>query len=214
MIFYSILSLICWVLWLNPLLQEVLTDSCHQQCDCCPGSLLLQQSIKGLILLQVSHNRRWLQIRLQWRWLGISGPNNQTVLLYRVSPKPGSQFCNIFGVKCTTMASDCNLPAECESAQCSSRCMSSAQARTCLSYSLTCVTFVELSRTLLHTMSHIEPHWSQQGDCNRVVRCVCIHNAVRISFTYKDSSLHWHWLHLHADTMRFIQHSFFRQSVL
>lgn len=63
------------------------------------------------------------------------------------------------------MASDYNVPAECESAQCSSR-MSSAETRTRLSYSLTCVIFVKLSRKLLRTVCHVDPHWSQQGDGN------------------------------------------------
>ncbi len=118
--------------------------------SCRPGLPLLQGSIKALILLQVSHNRRWLQIRLQWRWLGISGPNNQTVLLERLSLQLGNHFCYIFGGKCTTMASDFNVPAVCESAQCSSQSMSAAETRTCLSHSLTCVISVGLSRKLLH----------------------------------------------------------------
>lgn len=43
-------------------------------------------------LFQVTHNRQWLQMRLQWRWLGISGPNKQTVLLEWLSVQHGHQF--------------------------------------------------------------------------------------------------------------------------
>lgn len=79
-----------------------------------PGLRLLQRSIKGLILLQVTHNRQWLQIRLRRRWLGISGTNSQTVLLQRLSLQPGNHlFFLFFAVspvlgekKATTMASD------------------------------------------------------------------------------------------------------------
>lgn len=79
-----------------------------------PGLRLLQRSIKGLILLQVTHNRQWLQIRLRRRWLGISGTNSQTVLLERLSLQPGNHFFFLFFAvspvlgkkKATTMASD------------------------------------------------------------------------------------------------------------
>lgn len=64
-------------------------------------------------------------------------------------------FCNIFGVKCTTMASDFSVPAERESAECCSQSASSAG----VCHSLTCVMFVKLSWTL-------DQYWSQQGDWN------------------------------------------------
>lgn len=40
----------------------------------------------------MTHNRQWLQIRLQWRLLGVSRTNTQTVLLERLSLQPGNQF--------------------------------------------------------------------------------------------------------------------------
>ena len=84
----------------------MLTDICHQQCGCSLGSQLLQRSIKGLILLQVSHNRRWLQIRLQWRWPGVSGKQPDRIIRKAQSPARPSVFRNILGVKHATAASD------------------------------------------------------------------------------------------------------------
>lgn len=71
------------------------------------------------------------------------------------------------------MASDLNVPEEYESTQCSSQNMSSAESRTCLLYSTTCVILVKLSRKVLHTVCHIDLYWSQQGDWNmsQVLSC-------------------------------------------
>lgn len=79
--------------WTNyPRTSDNATDvaaGCQQQrCRCTLTVITLQ----GLILLQVTHNRQWLRMRLWWRWLGIWRPNKQSVLLERLSLQLGNDF--------------------------------------------------------------------------------------------------------------------------